>query len=74
MKTRSKENIKIEALVDIRDINVNQDMDTADKILDFIKQIKNPYIYKHGDTVVRVSFEDTETTFEDRMKGYFEML
>ena len=41
-----------------------------ERILDFIRQIGNPYCYKHGKYVVKVSFADTEATLEDRMLSY----
>lgn len=74
MKNDATKPFDKENLVDIRDININQELSVNDKILEFIALIKNPYIFKYGDKVVRVSFSDTEATFEDRMKGYFEML
>ena len=38
--------------------------------LDFIRQIGNPYCYRHGKYVVKVSFTDTDVTLEDRMLSY----
>jgi len=63
-----------ENLVDIRDVEVSQDLSVTDRILEYISLTKNPYIQKYGDTVVRISFVETDVSFEDRMKGYFEML
>ena len=48
------------ALVDIRDVKVN----TA------LPQIGNPYCYRHGKYVVRVSFTDTDISLEDRLEAY----
>jgi len=74
MKNSTVEPINKESLVDIRDIKINQELPVTDRILQFIALTKNPYLYKYGDKVVRVSFAETEVTFEERMKGYFEML
>ena len=74
MKNSTDEPINKESLVDIRDIKINQELSATDRILQFIALTKNPYLYKYGDKVVRVSFAETEVTFEERMKGYFEML
>jgi hypothetical protein len=74
MKRRSTEPVDVGVLVDIRDINVNQNLPVADKIIEFITLSKNPYIYRYGDKVVRINFSLTNATFEDRMKGYFEMI
>ena len=57
-------------LRDIRDVKVNTALPKRERILDFIRQIKNPYCYRHGKYVVKVSFTDTEVTLEDRMLSY----
>ena len=38
--------------------------------MDFIRQIGNPYCYRHGKYVVRVSFADTDVSLEDRLEAY----
>ena len=57
-------------LRDIRDVTVNADLPKRERILDFIRQIGNPYCYRHGKYVVKVSFTDTDVTLEDRMLSY----
>ncbi len=58
------------ALKDIRDVHVNTELPKKERILDFIRQIGNPYCYRHGDYVVKVSFADTDVTLEERMLSY----
>ena len=57
-------------LRDIREVKVNTDLPKRERILDFIRQIGNPYCYRHGKYVVKVSFTDTDVTLEDRMLAY----
>lgn len=59
-----------DTLRDIRDVEVNAALPKGERILDFIRQIKNPYCYRHGKYVVKVSFTDTDVTLEDRMLSY----
>ena len=59
-----------DTLRDIRDVKVNTDLPKQERILDFIRQIGNPYCYRHGKYVVKVSFTDTDVTLEDRMLSY----
>ena len=59
-----------DTLRDIRDVEINTSLPKKERILDFIRQIGNPYCYKHGKYVVKVSFADTEATLEDRMLSY----
>ena len=56
--------------VDIRDVKVNTALPKRERILDFIRQIGNPYCYRHGKYVVRVSFADTDISLEDRLEAY----
>ena len=57
-------------LRDIRDVKVNPNLPTAQRIQDYIRQIGNPYCYRHGKYVVKISFTDTDVTLEDRMLDY----
>ena len=59
-----------DTLRDIRDVKVNTNLPKPERILDFIRQIGNPYCYRHGKYVVKVSFTDTDVTLEDRMLSY----
>lgn len=43
-----------------------------DRLRDFIRQIRNPYCYLDGKTVVKISFSKTDTTLEDCLEHYFE--
>lgn len=62
--------VDTDTLVDIEDIKVNLELPKQERIIDFVKQIKNPYCYKCGKVVVKVSFSDTNSTIEDRLESY----
>ena len=55
-------------LADICNVKINTDLPQAERIKSYLKQIKNPYRYKCGDITVRISYADTGTTLEDRIK------
>ena len=59
-----------DTLRDIRDVVINTDLPKRERILDFIRQIGNPYCYRHGKYVVKVSFAETDVTLEDRLLSY----
>lgn len=67
MQSINPETVDRSALKDIRDVHVNTELPKKERILDFIRQIGNPYCYRHGDYVVKVGFADTDVTLEDRM-------
>ncbi len=57
-------------LCDIRDVTVHVELPKRERMLDYIRQIGNPYCFRHGKCVVKVSFVDTEWTLEDRLRSY----
>ena len=57
-------------LRDIRDVKVNTDLPKQERILDFMRQIGNPYCYRHRKYVVKVSFTETDVTLEDILLSY----
>lgn len=59
-----------DSLRDIREVTVNTELSRKERMLDFLRQIGNPYCYRHGKYVVKVSFANTEATLEDRMLSY----
>lgn len=59
-----------DSLVDIRDVKVNTALPKQERIQDFIRQIGNPYLYRHDKYVVKVSFADTDVSLEDRLAAY----
>ena len=74
LKQVDVQTIDPDTLVDINDIKVNTKLPKEERILDFIRQIGNPYCYRCGKVVVKISFSDTDTTLEDRMESFFRMM
>ena len=70
MKNIDLNTVDRDALVDIRDVKVNTALPKWERAIDFIRQIGNPYCYKHGKYVVKVGFSDTEVSLEERLAGY----
>ena len=67
MRTVENE-ININELVDIRNIEIDSSLPPEEKKRSYLEQIKNPYLYRCGNVVVRVSFNDTGATLEERLK------
>lgn len=41
---------------DIRNIKVNKDLPIEERIVDFLKKVKNPYVFRVDNTLVKISF------------------
>lgn len=52
-------------LVDIRDVKIDRSLPLEDRVKSYVEQVKNPYMFKVGNTVVRVSYADTNRTMND---------
>ena len=59
-------------LADILEIEIDKDISDIEKKREFIRQIRNPYLYRQGEYIVKLSFADTDATLADRLKEYIE--
>lgn len=64
--------VRPEELADIRDIRIDEHLGEAERKKEFLRQIKNPYLYRQGEYIVKLSFADTKATLTDRLKEYIE--
>ncbi len=70
MKNIDLNTVDRDALVDIRDVKVDTALPKRERAIDFIRQIGNPYCYKHGKYVVKVGFANSDISLEERLAGY----
>ena len=61
---RSKKEL-LDSLVDIRDVKIDRTLPVEERMKSYVEQIKNPYLFKVGNTVVRVSYANTQATIND---------
>lgn len=52
-------------LVDIRDVVIDKSLTLEDRVRSYVEQIKDPYCFKVGDVVVRVSYADKDKSLTD---------
>lgn len=74
LKNIEIETVNSNMLADIQDVKIDTNLNREERIKQFIEQIKNPYCFKCGKTIIKISFTDTEKTIEDRMKEYLKNL
>lgn len=58
-------NEMLDSLVDIRDIKIDRSLPLEERVRSYLEQIKNPYKFRVGETVVRVSYANNQTTIND---------
>lgn len=52
-------------LVDISTVSVDKALSREERILEFIRQIRNPYHFKCGDFNITAKYAETGLTFEE---------
>ena len=70
MKNVDVRTVNPDELVDIRDVTIDRNLLKEERIRSFLEQIKNPYCFKCGEVVVKISFADTDVTLEERIERY----
>ena len=60
--------VDINTLVDIKDVNISPDLPQEERIREYVRQIKNPFCYRDGDVVIKVSFSDNNISLEERLE------
>lgn len=60
--------INANTLVDIRTVNVMRNLPKEQRIAEFVKQIKNPYLFKCGKYTVSVKHATNGPTLEECLR------
>ena len=55
----------LDSLVDIRDVKIDRSLHIEERMKSYVEQSKNPYLFKVGNTIVRVSYANTTQTIND---------
>jgi len=74
MRNVDIQNFDPNTIPDIKDIHIDIEKPTLDRIYDYINQAKNPYFARCGKILVKIEYSKTETTIEECMEGYFRSL
>ena len=57
-------------LADIADVKIAPSLPRDEQIVEYLRQIKNPYVFLCSGVVVKVSFAKTSATIEDKLEEY----
>ncbi len=55
-------------LVDIRDVSVDPNLPREERIAEFVRQIKNPYLFRCGDFTIHAKYAKDGPSLEDCLK------
>lgn len=74
MRNVDVKTVERDSLADISKIHIDPQMPREQRLADFVRQIGNPYCYRCGKVVIKVSFVETDATLEDRLEHYLKTL
>jgi len=57
-------------LMELTEIQIDESLPKQERILDFIKKIRNPYCFKCNGVIIKLEFSDEGMSFEDGMVQY----
>ena len=66
--------VDISELTDLRDIHIDTSQPVEKKLAAFAEQTKNVYVNRIGDYVVKVRFQESGATIDDKMTEYLRRL
>ncbi len=66
--------ISLDDVDEIKDIKIDKRKSSNERILDFLNEVKNPYVFKVNGKLVRIRFSDTEKTADDCLTGVLKNL
>ena len=66
--------VDISTLTDLRDVKIDTSKPVKRKLDEFARQVNNVYVNRIGDYVVKVRFQETGATIDDKMAEYLRRL
>ena len=69
LKNIDIEQCEADQLVDLRSVSIDKSRPVPERMCSFVKQIKNPYLFKVDDITVKVEFSSGKS-FEDSLLSF----
>lgn len=57
-------------LVDISEIEIDMKQSVQKRVKEYVEQVRNPYLVRVGEYVVKIGYSDCKETLNERMKQY----
>ena len=59
------------SLVDLSSVHIGTALPAVERMCNYLQQVKNPYLFRCGDMVVRVRFDTNGAQLDDILKRQF---
>ena len=66
--------VDLSELKDIRDVEIDQSLPPKERIRSYIEQIGNPYCFKHGKYIVKITHPENGATLNEQLEGFLSLM
>ena len=73
-KNMKLSDVSLDDVDEISSIKIDRRKSSNERILDFLRKTKNPYIFKVNNTLVRISFSNNDRTADDCLTSVLKIL
>lgn len=53
--------------MDLKDVKIDKSLSVEDRMISYVQQIKNPYLFKVGDMAVKIRFTNSGQSLRDKL-------
>lgn len=61
-------------LKDLKDVHIDTSLPIPERVASYLKQLKNPYVFKVGDVAVKVNYKENGPTFQENFENLLQGL
>ena len=66
--------VDINSLKDIREVKIDPNLSDEERMIEYLKQIENPYCYRHGIYAVKISYAEDGYTLNECLDNYLKSM
>ena len=70
MQQTDIQSVDIDSLVDIRDVEIDMNLNKKEKNEMYLQQVKNPYCMRYKDVKIQMEFSDDGQSLDKKMEQY----
>lgn len=74
MRETSMEEVDQGNLVDLKQIKIDKSLPVPERVVDYIRQIHNPYLFKVDNVVVKLNFKEGGSSCQEALYGMIDVI
>ena len=74
MREKSMREVDQEELVDLKQIKIDRSLPVPERVVDYIRQIRNPYLFKVDNVIVKLNFKEDGSSCQEALYGMIDVI